>query len=90
MALSSDQCTPYLSVSLYRAANGEAVASSELLTAIRDLARDNADKKGTERPRFPAVQDPSIESHGTTVAWAYYVEKRSPSWYAGEGIADTQ
>lgn len=88
MALSSDQCTPYLSVSLYKATGG-AVASSELLTAIRDLARDNADKKGTERPRFPAVQDPSIESHGTTVAWAYYVEKRSPSWYAGEGIADT-
>lgn len=88
MALSSDQCTPYLSVSLYKATGG-AVASSELLTAIRDLARDNADKKGTERPRFPAVQDPSIESHGTTVAWAHYVEKRSPSWYAGEGIADT-
>lgn len=88
MALSSDQCTPYLSVSLYRATGG-AVASSELLSAVRDLARDNADKKGTERPRFPAVQDPSIESHGTTVAWAHYVEKRSPSWYAGEGIADT-
>lgn len=89
MALSSDQCTPYLSVSLYRAANGEAVASSELLTAIRDLARDNADKKGTERPRFPAVQDPSIESDGTAIAWAHYVEKRSPSWFAGEGITDT-
>lgn len=88
MALSSDQCTPYLSVSLYRATGG-AVASGELLSAVRDLARDNADKKGTERPRFPAVQDPSIESHGTTVAWAHYVEKRSPSWYAGEGIADT-
>ncbi|MCV3768212.1 sugar phosphate isomerase/epimerase [Rhizobium sp. TRM95796] len=88
MALSSDQCTPYLSVSLYRA-TGDAVASSELLTAIRDLARDNADKKGTERARFPAVQDPSIESDGTTVAWAHYVEKRSPSWYVGEGVADT-
>lgn len=88
MALSSDQCTPYLSVSLYRATGG-AIASSELLTAIRDLARDNAEKKGTERPRFPAVQDPSIESDGTTVAWAHYVEKRSPSWYVGEGIADT-
>lgn len=89
MALSSDQCTPYLSVSLYRAANGEAVASSELLTAIRDLARDNADKKGAERPRFPAVQDPFIESDGTTIAWAHYVEKRSPSWFAGEGVTDT-
>jgi len=89
MALSSDQCTPYLSVSLYRAANGEAVASSELLTAIRDLARDNADKKGAERPRFPAVQDPFIESDGTAIAWAHYVEKRSPSWFAGEGVTDT-
>lgn len=89
MALSSDQCTPYLSVSLYRAANGEAVASSELLTAIRDLARDNADKKGAERPRFPGVQDPFIESDGTTIAWTHYVEKRSPSWFAGEGVTDT-
>ncbi|MCV9947508.1 hypothetical protein [Rhizobium sp. BT-175] len=89
MALSSDQCTPYLSVSLYRAANGEAVASRELLAAIRDLARDNADKKGAERPRFPAVQDPFIESDATTIAWAHYVEKRSPSWLAGEGVTDT-
>lgn len=89
MAVSSDQCTPYLSVSLYRAVNGEAVASSELLTAICDLSRDNADKKGSERPRFPAVQDPSIESDGTTIAWAHYVGKRSPSWFAGEGVTDT-
>lgn len=89
MALSSDQCTPYLSVSLYKAVNGEAVAPSELLAAIRDLARENADKKGMERPRFPTVQDPSIESDGTTIAWAHYVEKRSPSWFAGEGITDT-
>lgn len=89
MALSSDQCTPYLSVSLYRAATGEAIPSSELLSSIRDLARDNADKKGGERPRFPAVQDPFIESDGTTIAWAHYVEKRSPSWFAGEGVTDT-
>ncbi|NTF59629.1 hypothetical protein G6L12_32370 [Agrobacterium rhizogenes] len=89
MALSSDQCMPYLSVSIYKATNGEAVSSNELLTAIRDLAKDNADKKGTEKPRFPAVQDPSIESGGTTIAWAHYVEKRSPSWFSGEGIADT-
>lgn len=89
MAISSDQCTPYLSVTLYRATNEQVIGPSDLITAIRDLAKENAEKKGKERPRFPSVLDPSIEVDGTTLALAHYVEKRAPSWFIGEGITDT-
>ncbi|GGB30441.1 MULTISPECIES: hypothetical protein [Rhodobacterales] len=89
MAISSDQCTPYLSVALYRAKNEQAIGPSDLLTAIRDFAKENAEKKGKEKPRFPTVLDPWIEVEGTTIALAHYVEKRVPSWFVGEGITDT-
>ncbi|ATG37803.1 hypothetical protein PhaeoP23_03726 (plasmid) [Phaeobacter piscinae] len=89
MALSSNQCTPYLSVTLCRAANEQVVEPDELLSAIRDLAKKNAEKKGREKPKFPTVQDPTIEHEGTAFALAYYVEKRAPSWFRGEGITDT-
>ncbi|WP_336057930.1 hypothetical protein [Nitratireductor sp. CH_MIT9313-5] len=89
MAISSDQCTPYLSVALYRATNDQAIGPSDLITAIRDLAKENAEKKDKEKPRFPTVLDSWIEVEGTTIALAHYVEKRVPSWFVGEGIADT-
>jgi hypothetical protein len=89
MAISSDQCTPYLSVTLYHATNEQAIGPTDLITAIRDLAKENADKKNKEKPRFPAVLNPSIEVEGTTIALAHYVEKRVPSWFVGEGITDT-
>jgi hypothetical protein len=89
MAISSDQCTPYLSVTLYRATNEQVIGPSDLIAAIRDLAKENAEKKGKERPRFPSVLDPSTEADGTTLALAHYVEKRAPSWFIGEGITDT-
>ena len=89
MAISSDQCTPYLSVALYRATNDQAIGPSHLITAIRDFAKENADKKDKEKPRFPTVLDPLIEVEGTTIALAHYVEKRVPSWFVGEGITDT-
>jgi hypothetical protein len=89
MAISSDQCTPYLSVALYRATNDQAIGPSDLITAIRDFAKENAEKKDKEKPRFPTVLDSWIEVEGTTIALAHYVEKRVPSWFVGEGITDT-
>lgn len=88
MPLSINQCTPYLSVTLYRASDDEAINPTDLIVAIREFAKDSAEKKGADRPKFPIVQEPATEHDGTSVALAHYVEKRSPSWYIGEEISD--
>ena len=74
---------------LYRATNEQTIGPSDLISAIRDFAKENAEKKDKEKPRFPTVLDPSIEVEGTTIDLAHYVEKRVPSWFVGEGITDT-
>lgn len=88
MALSINQCAPYLSFTLCKASDDEAIGPADLLVAIREFAKNNADKKGAEKPKFPKVLEPITEHDGTSVALAYYVEKRSPSWYIGEEISD--
>ncbi|MEZ2127642.1 MULTISPECIES: hypothetical protein [unclassified Sinorhizobium] len=88
MALSSSQCTPYLSVSLYRATGAAEPAAADLLAAIQNISREAADKKGLERPSYHTPDDPDLEREGTTIAWTHYVEKRPPSWYNGEGLMD--
>lgn len=88
MALSSNQCAPYLSVTLCRASDGGQTDPADLLVAIRELAKNNAEKKEAEKPQFPKVLEPATEHDGTFVALAYYVEKRSPSWYIGTEIFD--
>lgn len=89
MPVSSDQCTPYLSVSLYRASGEAPPDTSQLLSAICNLAKEGAKRKGLENPRFPNVDDPSVNVDGTAIAWAHYALKRPPSWLAGKNLVDT-
>lgn len=88
MALSSEQCTPYLSVTLCRASGEEVIEPVELLAVISDLAKNNAEMKDAEKPKFRMLQDPTTEYEGTAFAIACYTEKKSPSWYIGEEIFD--
>lgn len=88
MPIQSTQCTPYLSVSLYRKTGGVAAEVPALLSSIREIARASAEQKGLDKPRFPNVGDPELEVSGTTLAWAHYAMKRPPSWLDGPGLID--
>ncbi|MBO9463161.1 MULTISPECIES: hypothetical protein [Stappiaceae] len=87
MAISSGQCSPYLSVSLF-AAVGAAPVASAILARIKTLAKETADQKELERPRFTTVEDPDIEVAGTAISWAHYSVKRPPSWFSGDELQD--
>lgn len=88
MVISSAECAPYLSLSLCNTKDGSSPTLAELLGAIRKVAKESADKKQIDRPRFYAAADSVIEKDSTTFAWSHYVEKRPPSWFTGEGLTD--
>jgi hypothetical protein len=88
MAVSFDQCAPYLSVSLCRAKTGKSPTPNDLIDGIRDVSKEIADRKDLDRPRFIAAENPLVKKDGTVFAWVHYVEKRPPSWFAGEGVTD--
>lgn len=88
MPISSQQCTPYLSVSLYQPSGDVSADVSGLLSSIRDIARKAAEQKGLEKPRFPNVTDPELEIDGTAFGWAHYAIKRPPGWLDGAGLTD--
>ena len=88
MPISSQQCTPYLSVSLYQRKGNVSADMSGLLSSIRDVAKNAADQKGLEKPRFPNVTDPELEIDGTDFGWAHYALKRPPGWLDGAELTD--
>lgn len=88
MAVSFDQCAPYLSVLLCRAKAGKSPTPDDLINGIRAVAKEIADRKDSDRPRFIAPENPLMKKDGAVFAWAHYVEKRPPSWFAGNGITD--
>ncbi|WP_164900340.1 hypothetical protein, partial [Mesorhizobium sp. M7A.F.Ca.US.001.02.1.1] len=88
MALSNDQCTPYLSLSLYKAAGDVRAEVGALLAAISDASKELADHKELERPRFHSPENPEVEKDGTVIGWVHYVEKRPPTWFTGDGLTD--
>ena len=89
MAISIDQCAPYLSISLCRAKGGKSPTPDGLIAAIRDVSKEIADKKDLDRPRFLTVDHAPAEKDGTAFACVHYAEKRQPSWFIGEGLSDT-
>jgi hypothetical protein len=88
VAVSFDQCAPYLSVSLCKAKAGKTPAPGDLVDGIRGVSKEIADKKELDRPRFIAAKNPIVRKDGTVYAWAHYVEKRPPSWFTGDGVTD--
>ncbi len=90
MAISSDDCTPYLSLSLFKAVEGKDTTPKALLAAIRDIAKDVAEKRELEKPKFSTPADPELDTDGTSIAWTYYIEKRPPSWLAEGELQDVR
>lgn len=88
MAVSFDQCAPYLSVSLCKAKIRKSPTPNALIDGIRDVSKEYADKKDLDRPRFMAAKTPAVKKDGTVFAWAHYVEKRPPSWFIGDDVSD--
>lgn len=88
MAVSFDQCAPYLSVLLCKAKAGESPTPGDLLDGIRDVSKEIADRKDLDRPRFIAAKNPLVKKGGTVFAWIHYIEKRPPSWFTGDGVTD--
>ena len=88
MAVSFDQCAPYLSVSLCRAKTIKSSTPNDLINAIRDVSKEMADRRGLDRPRFVTAKNPVVKKDGTVFAWTHYVEKRPPSWFTGDGVSD--
>lgn len=88
MAVSFDQCAPYLSVSLCKAKAGKSPTPGDLIDGIRDVSKEIADRKDLDRPRFIAAENPLVEKDGTIFEWVHYVEKRPPSWFTGDGVTD--
>jgi len=90
MAISSIDCAPYLSLSLFKIIDGQDPQPSNLLREIRTFATEAADKKGLDKPKFPAPTDPEIVADGSNIAWVHYTEKRPPSWFLGEELNDSR
>lgn len=88
MAVSFDQCAPYLSVSLCKAKAGKSPTPGDLINGIREVSKEIADRKDLDRPRYVAAENPLVEKDGTIFAWVHYVEKRPPSWFTGDGVTD--
>ena len=90
MAISSEGCTPYLSLSLFKELSGKDTPPKELLAAIQDIAKKAAEKKSLEKLKFSTPTDPEKDIDGTSIAWTYYVEKRAPSWFSEGGLRDVR
>jgi hypothetical protein len=90
MAIASSDCAPYLSLSLYKLIDDAEVQPTQLLSSIRKLVKEVAEKKGLENPKFLAVTDAEITADDTNIAWAHYVERRPPSWFLSDGVSDVR
>lgn len=88
MAISSRQCSPYLSVSLFKVIGDAAPATGIVLERIKEQAKEAAEQKGLEKPRFSNVADPETEVGDTSLSWVHYSIKRPPSWFSGDDIND--
>jgi len=89
MAINSSDCSPYLSVSIFKSITEDPPSPRQLIDAIRKVVKENADKKNLETPRFFSVEDPELTVGETAFALRHYSEKRPPSWFSGEGILDS-
>jgi hypothetical protein len=88
VAVSFEQCAPYLSVSLCKAKVGKLPTLDDLIIGIREVTREIADKKKLDRPRFSAAEKPVVAEGESAIAFVHYIEKRPPSWFTRDGITD--
>lgn len=92
MAISYDDCRPYLSATLFRITNN----ANGLL---KDLKKDIiAELRASVLPKneassatrsFSTVADPAEPPDGMQLIWLAYDEKRPPAWYAQDDLKNT-
>ena len=92
MAISYDDCRPYLSATLFRITNNaDGLLKNLKKDIIAELRAGVLPKNETSSATrsFVAVEDPSDAPDGMHLTWLAYDEKRPPAWYAQDDLKNT-
>jgi hypothetical protein len=86
MAISHDDCTPFLSATLLNIEKPP-VTVARLRTAILNQLQ-NAPGTGSITRTIHEVKAPTFQDSGLDVGWIHYSERRTPAWYAGDDLEE--
>lgn len=92
MAISHDDCRPYLSATLYRITNNVNGLLHDLRKDIIAELRANVfpkNKASSATRTFSTLEDPAETPDGMQLTWLTYGERRPPAWYAQDDLKNT-
>lgn len=91
MAISHNDCTPYLSATLFRLDREDGQVVTQLRQSISDVLADTESHSGCfiflEREIVRPIPR-KLTRGGLDIAWFYYLERRPPPWYAANELSD--
>lgn len=87
MAISYDQCAPYLAATLLRPRQAQLPAAAAVHAAIVERLKESQGKDTAVRRRFFKV-DALVTHPNLDIAWAHYSEMRPPPWYVGDELEE--
>jgi hypothetical protein len=92
MAISHDDCRPYLSATLFRITNNADGLLNDLRKDIIAELRASVlpkNESSSATRSFSTVDDPAEAPDGMQLTWLAYDEKRPPAWYAQDDLKNT-
>jgi hypothetical protein len=90
VAISPEDCAPYLSITLLRIEKNPASNLSELHEAIVARLKDNSEarKPAPVQRRIHKTKRSAFKQGARNVAWIHYSEIRPPPWYRGKDLKE--
>ena len=92
MAISYDDCRPYLSATLFRITNNADGLLNDIKKDIIAELRASVfpkNESSSAMRSFSTVNDPAEAPEGMQLTWLTYDEKRPPAWYAKDDLKNT-
>ncbi|WP_217356594.1 hypothetical protein [Ruegeria atlantica] len=92
MAISYEDCRPYLSATLFRITNNADDLLNDLRKDIIAELRASVlpkNESSTATRSFSTVSDPAETPDGMQLTWLAYEEKRPPAWYSDDDLKNT-
>src|SRR6266536_2544193 len=86
MPISHDDCTPFLSATLFSIEQPPVTVArlrTEILIHLRNATG------GSVTRTIHGVKAPTFRAGGLDVGWIHYSETRKPAWYAGRNLDET-
>lgn len=91
MAISHDNCAPFLSATFLRIARRPTPVATIRNAIATELKNKTAGDKGVSvRRTIRKVDSPTFKDGSVDIGWIHYSESRRPAWYLGDDLTETR